>query len=187
MDGILWQFIVKSIVIFRTLEICSTVDAPLTLASHTANSQSSPIYLIFKILICALSAALFLLLLQPSPLWRAVLLPLPLLQHCHQTRFVCSSAIFISSLSSSKISLGLHNQVHNLSSGTRSCLNLPLFHHCIPRSPYFQTETFVLITLLLLTLCFSLKCPLPCPFLYLDITTLSKLSSDTMSFPKACH
>lgn len=43
MNGILWQFIVKFIVIFRTLEICSIVEAQLTLASHTANSQSSSV------------------------------------------------------------------------------------------------------------------------------------------------
>lgn len=87
----------------------------------------------FLILKCATSAAPFLLLPLSSPTWRLlVLLPPHLLEHCCRMSPICSRTIFIPSFSCSNISPGLHSHVQNLSSGTRSCLNLPWFHLCSP-------------------------------------------------------
>lgn len=178
MSEILWQFMV----IFRTSEFCSTVEA-LTLLQFLDSLYSFNWFLKFwnvlPLLLCTYGFYCH------HPTWN-ILVIVPEL--CCWMSFICWSTIFIPSFSSLKISPGVHNQVLNLPSGTRSCLYLPWFHLCIPRSYYFQTETFVLITLLLLiTHCFSLKCPLPCLFLYLNITTLSKMSSSLMSFHKAYY
>lgn len=119
-----------------------------------------------------------------SPHMEMLMLLLPHLpEHCCWMSFICSRTIFIPSFLCLKISPGFYGKVPNLPSGTGSCLNLSRFHLCILISHYFQIETSVL----LLTLCFSLKCPLPCFFLDLSSTDLSRKSSNPMSFHEACH
>lgn len=117
------------------------------------------------------------------PTWRSVLLLLHLPEHCCQMRFICSSTIFISSLSFLKISPGLHNQVHSSLSGTRSCPDLHYFTCAFP-DLIISKQKHLSSSLLLLSLCFGLKCPLPYHFLYLNITTLSKMSFNIISFHK---
>lgn len=116
------------------------------------------------------------------PTWRSFVLPPPQLpEHCCWMSSICSRTIFIASFLCLKISPDLYNQIQNLPSRTRSCLNLPWFHLCALRSHYFQTGTSIL------TLCFSLKCPLPRFFLDLNITDLARTSSSPMSFHEARH
>lgn len=68
-----------------------------------------------------------------------------------------------------------------LPSGTRSCPNH--YFTCAFPDLIISKQKHLSSSLLLLALCFGLKCPLFCPFLYLNITTLSKLSCNIV-FPQ---
>lgn len=103
--------IYSSLLDFRIL---FAVETPLLFLLVQSIANLHPFKGCFKFK-CTPSAALFLLLLLSSPHTEISVSPTasPLPEHCCQMRFICSSTIFISSLSSLKISPGLHNQVHS--------------------------------------------------------------------------
>lgn len=113
----------------------------------------------------AISAAPFLLLPLSSPAWRlSVLLPPLLPERCCRMSLICSRTIFIPSFSCFKISLAYPIK------SKPSLLELEAVLICYEFTYVAQISLFPNRNIcphhfaFLLTLCLSLKCPLPCFF-----------------------